>query len=217
MFLPRRRRQNRAEAAPVVASLAFTSIAESTASVDLSSPARTDWAHFGDGGSNSITPVNRKSGGGSLISASLYGATPGVNSFSDSPRLMNWTDGSPTASSANNQFGVYGATNSGGSSSIGDGFSFVFQLGTGSNSIELYPGTYAGRVTVEAAVSDASSPSISNTTTIDDSGSTGTSGAVVIECTPGSAGQTLTVNVFLNTAYGAFANSTICGTAITHA
>lgn len=216
MFLPRRRRQNREAAAPVVASLSFTSIAESTATVDLSSPARTDWAHWGDGGSNSITPVNRKSGGGSIIAASLYGATPGSNSFSDSPRLMNWTDGSPTASSASNRFGVYGTTNGGGGSATGDGFTLVFQLGTGSNSIEVYPGTYAGRLTVEATVSDASSPPISNTTTIDDSGSTGTSGAVVIECTPGSAGQTLTVNVFLNTAYGAFANSTICGTAITH-
>lgn len=215
MFVTRRRRSIVSTPEPVAASLSFTSIAETTAAVDLSSPERTDWAHWGDGNTNSVTPVNRKSGGGPIIAASLYGATPGANSFSDSPRLMSWTDGAPTAISANNQFGVYDTTNGGGGTAINGGFTLVFDLGDGSNTIEIWPGTYAGRVTVEATVSDASSAPISNTTTIDDSGSTGTSGAVVIECTPGGAGQTLTVNVFLNHAYGAFANTTICGAAIT--
>lgn len=198
-----------------MASLSFTGIAESTASVNLSSPARTDWAHYGDANTSSVTPTNRKSGGGSLITCALYASTPGLSWFDDSARPINWSDGTPTGSSTNNPNGVYDTTNGGGGTTSGGGFTLTFQLSAGSNAIEIYCGSYAGRLTVAASVSDSSSSAISNTTTLDDSGATGMSGYVLIECTPGSAGQTLTVNVYANNIYSGYGNTTVSGAAIT--
>lgn len=198
-----------------MASLSFTSIAESISAVNISSPARTDWAHWGDGNTSSVTPVNRKSGGGSLISCALYASTPGVSWFDDSARPISWSDGTPTGSSTSNPNGIYDTTNGGGGTSSGGGFTLTFQLSAGSNAIEIYCGSYAGRLTVAASVSDSSSSAISNTTTLDDSGASGMSGYALIECTPGSAGQTLTVNVYANNIYSGYGNTTVSGAAIT--
>jgi hypothetical protein len=200
---------------PTGGSLAFTAIAEATTAVDLSSPTRTDWAIWGRDFNNSLTPPVRKSGGGSLIAAALYGTTPGQQFFSDSPRGISWTDGAPVASATNTHDGIYETTNSGGGTTPGGGFRLTFQLGPGTNTIEVYCGTYACQVTVAASVSDGSSTAISDTTTIDDNPPDGESAYFTIECTPLSAGQTLTVDVYANLVRSGYGNVSLSAAAIT--
>ena len=71
-----------------------------TSTLNLTSEGTTDWVHWGD------AVLNRKSGVTPQISNyTLVGSGP-VQSYSNDPRALSWTDGAPTVSGSNND-GLY--------------------------------------------------------------------------------------------------------------
>lgn len=192
-------------------SIVLTSIAESNTGVNITTLGTIDFAKWGESGSSTITPDTRRSGGGSLIGAVLYGSTPGVNQFTDSPRLISWSSGSPIASGTNSPNGVYGTTNGGGSSNAGDGFTLSCPAGVGTNVFGVYVGGYAVRLTVTGRLSDASASPVSDTTTLDDGSSSGMSGFAIFTFNAASAGQTFYIDVFSNLSRGSYSNTTLSG------
>lgn len=192
----------------MAASLAITNITISGAAVDLDSDAPDDFSVYGDGNFHTAgsAPWTRKSGGGATITAGLYGSTPELYSYNDSPRTLSWTGGTPNATGSGWPNGIYDGTNDGGGTTVGGGYVITVPASTTARRIRIYWGTWACRVTVEASLSDASAPPVSNSTTIDTP--TGGNGVVEIEYEAGGA-ATLTVNFFTNRVDSAFGNTTL--------
>jgi hypothetical protein len=100
----------------------------------------------------------RKATGGSQISAYsvLAGGTP--SAYNDDLRALSWSDGAPTASSANNANGLY-------ISGVGNGFSVTVPASTTSRTVTLYVGGWNSTGTLKAHLSDGSAADYTNTTT----------------------------------------------------
>ena len=128
----------------------------SASSVDLAAQGSTDWAHWGSGG---VPGLVRKASGGSLISAYTVVGTGGVSSYSNDPRPMSWSAGSPTASASADASGVYISGN-------GNGFSVTVPADTIQRSVKVYVGGWASSGSFTASLSDASAANYTNTTTV---------------------------------------------------
>jgi len=131
------------------------SVDSSTTSVNLSTQGTTDWAHWGTGG---VPGLVRKSGGGSLISTYTVVGAGGVNSYSNDPRPMSWSGGTPTASASADAFGVY-------ISNTGAGFSITVPADTTQRVVKVYVGGWNSAGSFTASLSDASATNYTNTTT----------------------------------------------------
>lgn len=157
------------------------SATQTAANVNLTSLGAEDWAAW----TNNETPTNRKLGGGSLIS-SVTPIIAGTDNYSGQPKVISWTDGTPTAS-GNITGGVY-------FSAISGGFSFTVPAGIGARTVKIYHGLYATVAKLTASLSDGSaSPEVYNFP------SSGGYSAYFTEVTfnANSASQTLTLE-FIN-------------------
>jgi len=131
------------------------SVDSSTTSVNLSTQGSTDWAHWGTGG---VPGLVRKSGGGSLISTYSVVGAGGVSTYSNDPRPMSWSGGSPTATASADASGVY-------ISNTGAGFSITVPADTTQRIVKVYVGGWNSAGSFTASLSDASATNYTNTTT----------------------------------------------------
>jgi hypothetical protein len=90
----------------------------SSATVNLTSVGAVDWASWN--ATTSLTPTNRKSGGGSTISVTDANAQ---GSYSNDARTITWSDGTPNGSGSETA-GIYDSTTTGG------GYAFVVTADT---------------------------------------------------------------------------------------
>ena len=151
---------------------------------NLTALGNIDWAAWGDGGSGSIIPTNRKSGGGSLIQASLVGTIITFNNSTNTNGGLFWTDGTPTPS----QLAPNGVETSDG---IGGGYKLTFPASTTPHTVYLFMGGRNNFPIFTASLSDGSAPTYTNN-------SLGASAApfntmFVLTYSANSNGQTLTV------------------------
>jgi hypothetical protein len=123
-----------------------------TAPADLTAEGTTDWVHWGD------TSLNRKSGVTPQISNYAIVGSGQVMSYSNDPRPINWTDGSPTATSTNNENGLY-------ISFLRNGFSFTVPASTNTGTLTVHAGGWLSGGTLTAHLSDGSAADYVDSTT----------------------------------------------------
>ncbi len=151
---------------------------------NLTALGNIDWAAWGDSGSGSITPTNRKSQGGSLIGVSVVGGVVTFDNSTNTNGGLYWTDGTPTAS----QLATNGIETSNGS---GGGYSLTFPASATPHTVYLFLGGRNNFPILTASLSDGSAPNYINN-------SLGASSApfnvmFVLTYAAASNGQTLTV------------------------
>jgi hypothetical protein len=160
--------------------------------INLTSVGITDWAVWGYGGSVSLTPVDRKTTGGSKISV-LTETGPYNSNYNNATFTLSWTDGNPTATVSNEPYLVYVA-------GINNGYSFTVQASTTTQAVYVYLGLYqtaAGKLT--ATLSDGSAAPYVDTSLMDTvDTSHGKEAYYAITYNAASAGQTLTI-LWVNT------------------
>jgi hypothetical protein len=116
--------------------------------VNLTAEGSLDWEHWGDG------TLNRKAGvAAQLSNYTLLSGSAGV--YTNDPRPMSWSDGTPTASSTNNFNGVYTA---------GQGFSFTAPADTTRRTLVVHVGGWISGGTLTAHLSDGSAADYVDTT-----------------------------------------------------
>ncbi len=149
----------------------------SSDAVNLTSEGATDWEHWGDGS------LNRKAGVTPQLSAYTVVGSGTAVSYSNDPRPVSWTDGTPTASSTNNTDGlsIQGA---------GQGFSFQAPADTSTRSLVVHVGGSNSAGTFTAHLSDGSAADFTDVTAL---ASTQYDRNYTLTYHAASAGQTLTV------------------------
>lgn len=167
--------------------LSFLSIGADATNYNLDTinggSAPDDWALY----TNSLTPAQRRNGGGSTIGCTFYGG----NTFSNTneTRTPSWTNGTPTASGSSN------ACLFNSNFSANQGIVFTFPASTSVRTAWLLVGPYnTSTDTCQAILSDGSATTISSNMT--GAGSTFNPWLVKISYSANSASQTLTVNLF---------------------
>lgn len=169
-----------------------------------------DWAHWGDGGSTSLTPVNRKSGGGSTISSATRVVDTSTNNYTNDPRGLTWTDGTPTGSSTANTVGIYSQN----ANTAGRGFYITVPASAASRTVYLFLGMYSSGVQLTASLSDASASNYVDNTCIAGA-NTAYDANYTITYTANSSGQTLKLQFLTYSTDNTNANVTLCGAAVT--
>ncbi len=176
----------------------------SAAAVNLTAEGGLDWVHWGDGS------LNRKAGVTAQISSDSVIGTGNVPTYSNDPRPLSWTDGTPTAISSNNMNGIY-------INGAGQGFSFTAPADTTTRTLVVHVGGWYSGATLTAHLSDGSASDFVDVTTA----ATGQYDRnYTLSYSAGAAGQTLKVswvmscgngNVTLNAA--ALAGASVAATA----
>jgi hypothetical protein len=115
----------------------------SKAAANLTTEGSADWVHWGD------ASLNRKAGVSAQISSYTGVGSGAVLKYSNDPRPVSWTDGTPTTSSIGNTDGTYvnGTQN---------GFSFTAPADTGSRTLIVHVGGWRSGGTLTAHLSDGS-------------------------------------------------------------
>ena len=177
-----------------------------TQNINLTSLGSVDWAAFGYN-ANSAS-IERKSSGGSKISALSQVGSQALANWNDSGTVpvwsATWTDGTPDASISGESYVVF----SGNGPANGAGMSFTVPADTTSRTLTIYVAvsnntTTATQGKLTATLSDASAGPYSDTsigTVSSDSNSK--LGIYTIVYNAASAGQTLTVQWLNNTSNG---------------
>jgi len=118
--------------------------ANSLSSASLTSEGTVDWAHWGQG------TVNRKA----LPSPVIGNLVPitnggGLYAYGNDPRVIDWSDGAPSSSSAGNRNGVFvnGTRN---------GFSLIVPAGTAKRVLHVHVGGWNSSAIFTATLSDGS-------------------------------------------------------------
>ena len=156
-------------------------------SANLTAEGSADWAHWG---TNTAASFDRKSGASQISNYTLIG-TQAVQRLTDSTVSYSWTDGTPTASAANNTTGIF-------TSAANNGFQITVPADTTPKTLKIYLGSWYAQVKVEATLSDGSALALVDTSF----GQAGFSDAIfTINFKAASAGQTLTVKCTIFTDY----------------
>jgi hypothetical protein len=122
----------------------------STTPANLTTEGPTDWVHWGD------TSLNRKANVPPQISTyTVVGGTAGR--YSNDPRPLSWSDGTPTVSSTNNLKGLY-------IRGVQSGFSFTAPADTTSRTLTVHVGGWRSGGTLTAHLSDGSAADFVDTT-----------------------------------------------------
>jgi hypothetical protein len=121
------------------------------ATFNLTTEGTADWVHWGD------TALNRKSGVATpqIGNYTLVGSGQ-VLSYSNDPRTLSWTDGTPAPSDSNAN-GLY-------ISAPQNGFSFTAAADSNTRSLTVHVGGYYSGGTLTAHLSDASAADYVDTT-----------------------------------------------------
>jgi hypothetical protein len=109
---------------------------------NLTAEGTADWVHWGD------AVLNRKSGVTPQIASYTVVGSGSVLSYSNDPRALSWTDGTPTASGSNHN-GVY-------INSLHNGFSFTAPADTNLRTLTVHVGGWLSGGTLTASLSDGS-------------------------------------------------------------
>jgi hypothetical protein len=167
----------------------------SATAANLTTEGSADWVHWGD------SSLNRKAGVTAQLSAYTAVGTGTVRSYADDPRPLNWTDGTPAASSTNNKNGVY-------ISGVQNGFSITAPADTGLRTLKVHVGGWYSGGTLTAHLSDGSAPDFVNvTTTVNGQYDRN----YTLTYKAGKAGQSLTVKWIMTSGTG---NVTLNGAAL---
>jgi hypothetical protein len=162
----------------------------SSTAVSLTAEGNLDWVHWGE------SSLNRKAGGAAQIGQVTIVDGGNPTNYSNDPRLVNWTDGTPTASSTNNKNGIY-------ISGIGHGFTFTAPADTTTRTLIVHVGGWnsSGALTAHLsngavsdftnATSNASGQYDRNYTLVYNAGVVGQSLTVTWKMTAGSGNVTL--------------------------
>jgi len=159
----------------------------SEAAVNLTTVGAVDWSDW-SGSSGSVSAVDWKLGAGHTIpNPSVYGATASLGFYYSGGLSRSWTDGTNTSSSTDSG-GIYVD-----GTATGVGFQFVIPADTNVRTIYLYLRAYAATsaAVVSTSISDGSSSTKTDSTTITSSG--GVDAVVEIVYQAASAGQSITV------------------------
>ena len=128
------------------------SAASSSSLVNLTAEGTSDWEHWGEGG------LNRKAGVTPLLSNYAVVGSGRVSSYGNDPRLMSWSDGTPTAITTNDREGIY-------ISGAGNGFSLTVPASVTPQTVVVYVGGWDSGGTLTTHLSDGSAPDYTATTT----------------------------------------------------
>lgn len=121
-----------------------------TTAVNLTTSGTTDWIAWGGG---SCPGINRKSTGGSLISAYTLGSgQSAVLDNTSAPYSISWTGGTPTSSATAETNGCHSTPGN-----VSKGFSFTAPCGTATHTLIVYAYTLSGSTyQMAASLSDSS-------------------------------------------------------------
>ena len=122
----------------------------SSAPVNLTAEGPLDWVHWGD------TNLIRKAGTSPLLS-NYTAASPYLIPYSNDPRPISWTDGTPATVSIDNTNGVSTAP-------IDNGFSFTAPADTTTRIIKIHVGGSSSGGTLQACLSDGSARDFTDVT-----------------------------------------------------
>jgi len=157
----------------------------SAAAVNLSSEGIVDWVHWGD------TPLARKAGVSAQIgNYTIVGTGPALN-YTNDPRLLNWTDGTPVTASADNN-GIY-------VNALQNGFSFTVPADTNPRTLIVHVGGWVSGGTLTAHISDQSASDYVDVTV---PATAQYDRNYTITYTAASAGQTLTLSWVMTSGQG---------------
>ena len=141
-------------------SLTFDTAAAPT-STDLTLEGTTDWAHWG---LTTASSFDHKSNVTQQISNyTRIGSGSGGN-FTDGSILYSWSDGTPVTSATNSGSAIY-------IPGLNKGFEINVPADTTSRTLKVYVGVYAAQGKFEASLSDASAAMITDTSVINQTGS----------------------------------------------
>jgi hypothetical protein len=183
------------------------SVTKTSVPIGLTGLNTTDWAQWGN---SSVTPLNRKNGGGSLISAATYtGGTPTL--YINDPRTISWTDGTPNATGSNTNGDYNFPPGTGANAGVGYGFEVTFPADTSIKEAQFYSGFFSCTARVTAIISDASTANQVDSTTLTIGAATSSNGVIVVTYSAASAGQTMKIRIEVLTASDAtgFENVTL--------
>ncbi len=123
-----------------------------TTTFSLTPEGTADWVHWGD------AALNRKTGVSAQISNyAVVGSGP-VMTYTNDPRALSWTDGTPTISGSNNN-GVY-------INSLQNGFSFTVPADANKRTLTVHVGGYMGGGTFTAHLLDGSAADYVDSTAV---------------------------------------------------
>ncbi len=176
--------------------------------ISLTAIGAIDWAVWGYGGAGGLVPTDRKTTGGSKISAltAFGGGGGGVLYYNNATFTLSWTDRTPLTSASAEPYLIYVA-------GINQGYSFIVPASTTPQIVYVYLGLYetsAWKLT--ATLSDGSAAPYVDTSlgdTVDTS--QGKEAYYAITYNAASAGQTLTISWVNTTSNG---NVTMQGAAL---
>ena len=123
----------------------------SATTASLTSEGVKDWIHWGD------SSLNRKAGVSALLSTYSVIGSGSVLTYSNDPRPLSWTDGTPTASNGGDTNGVF-------IWNTGNGFSITAPADTTTRTLTVHVGGWNSGGTLAAHLSDGSAPDFSDTT-----------------------------------------------------
>lgn len=157
-------------------------VSAAASSADLTALGTQDWLVYNGG----TSPI-KKSATNVLALAHIgtFTDTP----FTGAPRTLSWSDGAGTISGSSTA-GVYGP-----SLAAGSGYSITVPADTTARTLRIFTGTYRGTLGVSVSISDGSSPTQTNNTTVDGTTGPGAFADVQIDYAAASAGQTVTVSL----------------------
>ena len=158
----------------------FTTLPSGT-NVDLSASGIFDWAHWGLDATNSF---NHKAAVISQISDFVVIGENPVQQNATNAIGCTWTDGTPILGASNTTTAVFVA-------GLTNGFQFSVAADLELKKLKIYVGALAAQGQIEAILSDASAPNLSNASLNSETGNT--NGIYTINFAADSAGQTLTV------------------------
>jgi hypothetical protein len=170
--------------------------ANTLASTTLSTEGSDDWAQWG---LNAVGDFNHKSGVTQQISNYSKIGTGTVARFSNSLVGYSWTGGTPTTTATNTTTGLFVSGN-------GAGFRITVPADTTRRTVRLYVGAWQAKAKIVASLSDASSGAF---TDFYDSSATSTNKVYAFSYQAASGGQTLTIDVTVDTAHDPNGNVTL--------
>jgi hypothetical protein len=171
------------------------SVTTSSSSVNLTAVGTTDWAHW--------YGYDHKTTGGSAISDYTAVGSGGVYNYGNDLRAIGWSDGTPTASSTNNN-GIYTPGNN-------DGFSIAAPADTTVRTLNVYVGGYKSGGKLTAHLSDGSASDYVDTTPQNAAGQY--NGNYTLTYKAANAGAHLTVT-WVQNSDGGGGNVTLAGAAL---
>jgi len=169
----------------------------SSAAINLTTEGSIDWEHWGE------SALNRKTGVTPQLGSYQGIGNGSILTYNNDPRLVNWSDGTPTLGSSNNADGIY-------ISGMGQGFSFTAPADTTVRTLKVHVGGWFSGGTLTAHLSDGSAQDFTDVTA---SINGQYDRNYILSYQAGSAGQTLLIT-WVMTSGASYGNVTLNAAAL---